>query len=47
LQIVTDQFSSKSTETNTPQPPAKSNGKWLFILSFIISVVALLVALFK
>ena len=47
LQIATDQHSGKSKETNTPPPPAKSNGKWLFVLSFIISVVALFIALFK
>lgn len=47
LQIATDQHSDKSKVANTPQPPAKSNGKWLFVLSFIISVVALFIALFK
>ena len=47
LQIITDQHSDKDKDANTPPPPAKSNGKWLFILSFIISVVALFIALFK
>jgi phosphopantetheine--protein transferase-like protein len=47
LQITTDSYSGKSRDANIPQQPGKSNAKWLFVLSLIISVVALFVALFK
>ena len=47
LQMVTEQHSNKSRETNSQPAPVGANGKWLFVLSFIISVVALFVALFK
>jgi phosphopantetheine--protein transferase-like protein len=47
LQMVTDEGSYNSKEANMPIQPVMSNGKWLFVLSFIISVVALIIALFK
>jgi phosphopantetheine--protein transferase-like protein len=48
VQMVTDhQHYNNSKEENTVLQPVKSNGKWLFVLSFIVSVVALIIALFK
>ena len=47
LQIITDQVTGKKNEPVVVQPSGKSNAKWLFVLSFIISLVALIIALYK
>jgi phosphopantetheine--protein transferase-like protein len=47
LQIVIELSAGKNTEPAVSSTSDRSNGKWLFILSFIISLVALFIALFK
>jgi phosphopantetheine--protein transferase-like protein len=47
LQTVNDRFAEKKSEPGAPQPTNLSNVKWLFVLSFIISLIALFIALFK
>ncbi|OQP49442.1 holo-ACP synthase [Niastella populi] len=47
LQMEFDLQPGKGNETTVTQPSKVSNAKWLFLLSFIISLVALFVALFK
>jgi phosphopantetheine--protein transferase-like protein len=47
LQMVADQSTRRKNEPVVLQQPDKSNVKWLFVLSFIISLVALFIALYK
>jgi len=47
LQIVTDVTSKKKEEETLQQPLNRPAAKWLYVLSLIISLVALFIALFK
>jgi phosphopantetheine--protein transferase-like protein len=47
LQIAADISAGKEKEVIVTQPSGNSNAKRLFVLSFIISLVALFIALFK
>ncbi|THU41502.1 4'-phosphopantetheinyl transferase superfamily protein [Niastella caeni] len=47
IHTETSLFASEKNVANVQQPSNRSNAKWLFVLSFIISLVALFIALFK
>lgn len=47
LQIAAGMSAGKDKEVIVTPPSGSTNAKWLFLLSFIISVVALFIALFK